>query len=326
MGVHPSGDGAAWDSIEAIDVDQPQGLDYRSQKHMAVGVRKRIMQEHSEFGDTTAGGIHKPGGCAVLGMEITDTAGDPTALVVADGTYRGHGLIWSYKTDSTDEGVLFCATAAAGASTTGDWTVMALHPDRQWKGGEVTWAGAHEFDASVDISGNVAIDGDLTVDGALLVDGTANCEDDVAFGADVSIDVSFSVGGNANVVGDVSIDGTLAMQDAVLTGDSTFTFDAIAGETGPTFKVFGDWSTKAIDTTYTARTDGCAVGFITQTAARTIHAETPAGTARVYNYAPANTRCGVTIFVKNGNTWCIRGDTTTYSASGVYWLPLGDNT
>ncbi len=228
MGAHPSGDGAAWDSLEAIDVDQPHGLDQRTINHIAIAVRKRIMQEHSEFGDTTAGGIHKPGGCAVLGMEITDTAGDPTALVVADGTYRGHGLVWSYKTDSTDEGVLFCATAAAGASTTGDWTVLALHPDRQWKGGDVTWAGAHEFDVSVDISTACYIDGSFEVlermhcfsneeiVGDLSVDGTA------AFGGDVSIDgtlcvanfvcdgtavvgTEFDVSGNADISGTLNI-------------------------------------------------------------------------------------------------------------------------
>ena len=107
--------------------------------------------EHAAFADATVGGIHKPGGCAVLGIE------DGTATVIEDGTVVGHGIIW----DNTE--ALWCCTAAAGASTTGDWTILQMNPNTQWKGGDVTWAGNHQFDASVDFSG-VDITGDLYVD------------------------------------------------------------------------------------------------------------------------------------------------------------------
>lgn len=157
MTVHSSGAGTSWN--ETLDVDQPHGLDYQEWNDIRIGVRKRIAEEHSSFADSTVGGIHKPGGAAVLG--IND--GTPGA---ADGTYRGHGLVW----DNTSR--LWCSTAVAGASTSGDQTVVLLHPDKQWGGQDVTWTGAHEFDASVDISGNVAMDGDLTVDGNVLFDGT----------------------------------------------------------------------------------------------------------------------------------------------------------
>ena len=186
MGVHANGDGAAWDSLEALDANQPHGLDYRESVHMAKAVRKRLEQEHSQFADSTVGGIHKPGGCAVLGVEYTD---DCTATVAADGTYRARGLVWSYS-DTSNFGVLFCNTSAAGTSTAGDFTVLKMHPDLQWAGGDVTWAGAHEFDASVDITGNVAVDGDVSVDGSS------------SFGGDVF------VGGDISVDGDIMFDGS----------------------------------------------------------------------------------------------------------------------
>lgn len=207
MGTHPSGDGVAWDSLEAIDVDQPHGKDYVTFNHMAIAVRKRISQEHSEFGDTTAGGIHKPGGCAILGMEITDDAGDPTALIVADGTYRGHGLVWDYEVETgANKGILWCATAAAGASTTGDWTVMKLHPDLQWGGGDVTWAGAHAFQGNVDMS-DVDITGSLDVSGAVDVDASIDCSDIYANG-DVSLSGTLKVATDFSLTGGMGIDGT----------------------------------------------------------------------------------------------------------------------
>lgn len=335
MAVHSSGSGSGW--LEDLDVDQPHGLDQRELNDLRVGIRLRAGQEHTDPADNTAGFIHIPGACAVLAMDITNAVGDPTGNVIADGTYRGHGLAWTYVVQAgANVGLLWCATAAAGASDTGDWTLVKLHPDLQWAGGDVTWAGAHEFDASMDISGNVAMDGDLTIDGKLIVDGdvaiggdfsvdgTADFGDDVAFVADVSIDASLSVGGNVNFVSDVSIDGTLVMQDAVLTGDSTFTFDAIAGETGPTFKIFGDWSSRVNNTEYIARTDGLVTAFKnTGGAAADIIGLTPAATQRVREKfsAPGSTDVVHIVFpVKNGNTWKVTGATT------VYWLPIGDNT
>jgi len=204
MSIHPDGTGTGWTNVEAVDVNQPHGKDYLYSQHIAKGVRKRMNQEHSTFADATVGGIHTPGGCAVLGMEITD---DCTAPVVGDGTYRGHGLLWSLSKDTSNFGVLWCSTKAAGSSTTGDWTVLKMHPDLQWSGQDVTWAGAHEFDASVDISGNVAMDGDLTIDGVLKVD--SSCEiSDVYINGDISMTGSIKVATDVSITGDMAIDGT----------------------------------------------------------------------------------------------------------------------
>jgi hypothetical protein len=320
LSVHPDGTGTGWTNVEAVDVNQPHGLDYLYSQHIAKGVRKRMNQEHSAFADATVGGIHKPGGCAVLAVEITD---DCTAPVVADGTYRARGLIWAHSKDTSNYGVLFCNTAAAGASTTGDWTVLKMHPDLQWSGGDVTWAGAHEFDASVDISGNVAMDGDCTIDGVLKVDSSVDFSD-VYIAGDCSVDSTFTVGGDAAFVSDVSIDGTLAMQNVVLTGDSTFTFDPIAGETGPTFNHLGDWSARANNTTYTARTDGEVYAIKTgSTSAQKIEGDTPSGTLKqvATNLSAAGVgSLSINFKVKKGDTWDVSG------ASTVYWLPYGDNT
>ena len=187
--VHSSGSGSSW--LEDLDVDQPHGEDYLEFNDLRIGIRLRAGQEHTDPADSTAGFIHKPGGCAILAMDITNAVGDPTGNVVADGTFRGHGLAWTYEVQAgANKGMLWCATAAAGLSTTGDWTLVKLHPDLQWAGGDITWQGAHEFDASVDISGNVAIDGDLTVDGSTSLGA------DVFVGGDLSIDGDFMLDGS----------------------------------------------------------------------------------------------------------------------------------
>ena len=131
-------------------------------------------------------------------------------------------------------------------------------------------------------------------------------------------DASVDISGNVGLDGDLSIDGTLAFQDAVLTGDSTFTFDPIAGETGPIFKIFGDWSSRSNNTTYTARTDG----FVTAigTAASQLNGYTPSGTVRCQVTPGVGENGTITMPVKGGNTWDVSG------AATVYWLPLGDNT
>lgn len=140
MSIHPDGSGTGWSNVESVDINQPHGKDYLYSQHIAKGIRKRAEQEHSTFADNTVGFIHKPGGAAVLG----ESDGTPGA---ADGTYRGHGLVWDLSSR------LWCSTAAAGASTSGDFTVMTLHPDKQWKGGDVTWAGAHEFAGTMSVAG-----------------------------------------------------------------------------------------------------------------------------------------------------------------------------
>ncbi|MHC4890585.1 MAG: bactofilin family protein, partial [Planctomycetota bacterium] len=253
MGVHATGTGTGWDEASP-DIDQPHGLDYREEQDIRKGVRKRINKEHVAFADATVGGEHKPGGCAVLGMDITD---DCTAGVAADGTYIGKGLVWALS-DASNWGVLFCATGD-GTAPTLDWTVMRIHPDLQWGGGCITWAAGHEFDASVDISGNVAMDGDLTVDGAFALGGNAKIV------GDCSVDSTFTVGGQAAFHDDVSMDA-----DLVVDGTGVFTsaldISGTLDVTGGVVSMFGarvavdsDAADLTSDTVYQAQTDGYVV-------------------------------------------------------------------
>ena len=179
MSIHPNGDGSGWTNVETVDVNQPHGKDYLYSQHIAIGVRKRMNQEHSTFADGTVGGIHKPGGAAVLG----ECDGTPGA---ADGTYRGHGIVWDLSSR------LWCSTALAGASTSGDFTVITLHPDKQWKGGDVTWAGEHDFNApvcfsAVDISNSLDVTGVLACGSTATIMKLLTCNSNAVFAGDVSI-------------------------------------------------------------------------------------------------------------------------------------------
>ena len=89
MSVTPDGTGTGWSAVEAVDVDQPVGLAYRHANHIAIGVRKRLAHEHTTFADATVGGIHKPGGCAIL--DIVDQTID---ISIDDSTYHGRNLIY----------------------------------------------------------------------------------------------------------------------------------------------------------------------------------------------------------------------------------------
>ena len=337
--VHSSGSGSGWN--ETLGVDEPHGLDFQEWNDIRIGIRLRAGQEHTAPADNTAGFIHTPGGCAILAMDITNAAGDPTGNVVADGTYRGHGLAWTYVVQAgANKGLLWCATAAAGASTTGDWTLVKLHPDLQWAGGDVTWAGGHQFDASLSVVNDVSVGGNLGVGGDFSVDSTSDFGGAVAMGGDLSIagtlkvatDITITgdmaVDGTSNLTGhvacgaDFSVDGTAVFQDTVVTGDSTFTFDPIAGETGPIFKILGDWSTRANNTTYTARTDGIALGIKTGGGDAILKIATPSGTLRQHANTQGQTSKAVSVLtpVKAGATWDVS------SGDVVYWLPIGDNT
>lgn len=314
MGVHPDGSGTSWDDLEAVDVDQPHGLDYRYANHIAKAVRKRLDKEHKEFGDSTAGGEHKPGGCAIL--DIVDQSVD---ISIDDSTYKGRNLIY----DQTNS-VFWCFTNTDGTASTPDGYKLMIGPKSICLGADFTWDGAHLFDASVDMS-DAAITGDLTIAGKLVVDGSADFSD-VFVAGDLSIAGTLKVTGDVSVPGDVkiatdlSVDGTTALQDTVITGDSTFTFDPIAGETGPTFKVLGDWSSRSNNTTYTARTDGFVVAR-RETGATTVKGYTPSGTlVSVGTPGQNNFDIAITFPVKGGNTWDVSG------AESVLWIPLGDNT
>ena len=189
--------------------------------------------------------------------------------------------------------------------------------------GDMTFTGGLEIDGSVDFSSPMWFDDSVDVQGLL------------ACASDVTVTGTLSCASDAGIAGDFSVDGTTVLSDTVLSGDVTFTFDPIAGETGPTAKIFGDWSTRAIDTTYSAaRTDGFVVCYVVvdDPTAMTIQGQTPAGTIVVsQRSAMDNTGTSlvlsVTFPVKNGDTWAVRGiDTTTYNSSSVLWIPFFDNT
>ena len=191
MTAHSDGLGKSWN--EAVDVDQPHGLDYREWNDIRIGTRKRMEQEHASFADSTVGGIHKPGEVAV--MYVSDgTTGDISTLT------RGHGVLW----DSSSR--LWCNTALAGVSSESELALLSLHPDKQWDGGDVTWQGSHQFDASVDITV-------LNIDASLSVGGHSDFSDAIF---DWSVDISgaldcsvLSVDSGACFGGDVSFDGNI---------------------------------------------------------------------------------------------------------------------
>ena len=197
MGSHPSGDGVAWDSLEAVDVDQPHGLDYRYAQHLAKAVRKRNDKEHEGYGDTTAGGEHLPGKCGV--MLVHDDTADFTAYI--DSTTAPLGSM-AYCISNAE---LWCMTATASGGSP-DATIVKLGRSSLCLGDDMTFTGALEvdgsidftstvwFDDSVDVVGqlacgtNLAVVRDLTVGGKSEFDGTSNFNDGVAFGAEISVD------------------------------------------------------------------------------------------------------------------------------------------
>lgn len=210
--AHPDGSGTSWE--EDVDVDRPHGLDYRYSNHIAKAVRKRSDKEHEAYGDTTAGGEHVPGWCKVL--KHVDGTADVSGA--ADATlFQYNGLVHSMGNQS-----LWCITGAVG-----DPTVLLLDPNTQYKGGDITWTGAQEFDASVDFTtlhvdasaefaGKAQFDGTVNFDGAadftdVRIDGTLDVYDRADFSSmGVSGDVTFS--GGVEFDGAVKIDGSVQVE------------------------------------------------------------------------------------------------------------------
>ncbi len=336
MGVHASGDGAAWDSLENLDVDQPHGLDYRESVHMAKAVRLRLDQEHTTFGDSTAGGIHMPGGVAVLGMELTDDGGDITAVVVGDGTYRARGLVWAW--DGSADARLWCSTKAAGNSTTGDWTLLALHPDKQWGGRDVTWAGDHEFGGDVDITGDVSVGGALYVDasadfsGAVNITGTFEVTGNVGITGDLTMSGTLKVATDVSITGDMGIDGTsnffdeVDFSDVYLRGDVTGSALGIVAIFGA--RTFTDTVAGALVHTsiYKAQCDG----FLTVTSATdgnafTIFAEqtdTSPDVVVAYTESNSNITNGVTVPIRKDDYVQV-AQTEGAAAAIMSFVPIG---
>lgn len=204
MTAHSDGNGSSWN--ENLDVDQPHGLDYQEFNDIRIGTRLRMSSGHTDFADNTVGGIHKPGGAGVLGMEITsDATGDITSGVISDGTYQGRGMIWAY--DGSQDARLWCSTADSESTAATDFTLMLLNPDKQWDGGDVTWLGEHAFNEPVEFS-SVDISGSLDCTGALACGSTVGIENKLTCASAISVDASGDFS-DAGFVGDVTINGSI---------------------------------------------------------------------------------------------------------------------
>lgn len=236
MAVHSDGLGVTWGDIENLDVDQPHGLDYRQLNHIAKAVRKRLNKEHVDFGDSTAGGEHVPGGCAVL--DIVDASDDVTDGW-NDGTYTGGGLVYSLC------GALYvCSTLDTTYDGATDVTLVKLHPDTQWGGQDVTWTSGHEFDASVDITGNLAVDGDISCDGTghfgtLVSVGDFSMDGTAVFGGDVSIDGAVKIDGTACEFGKTAGIGLFYDPTAYTGGETSTLGNSLIFKMGTTGAIAG---------------------------------------------------------------------------------------
>ncbi len=234
MAVHSTGTGSGW--LETLDVDQPHGLTYREFNDFRIGIRKRFSQQHTAPADATAGGLHKPGKTSIL---LTDTTAN-LATYLADSSCAEFALACSTLT-----GRIFYMNDA-----TNEWIKLPLQSASFCMGGDFTWTGGHEFDASVrfdgtatfadgaEFSGAVRIQGSFCSIGTLYVDGTVDFTGTVTFDnsiqvkgqaeftAGVVFDDSVAVTGalvcasNANVTGDFS--GTGTMMDRIVKAWASF--------------------------------------------------------------------------------------------------------
>jgi len=181
MGVHASGDGAAWDSLEALGVDQPHGLDYRESIHMAKAVRKRLSQEHALFADSTVGGAHTPGGSGVL--MVDSTADMDTFAAAADLTSaHAYGIACCTEADATGATLFYFDSATSATTLPVSWNNIKTDVTHLF-GAEITVGPPMVFQNTVDCSANlnvdssadfsdVAITGDLSINGDFMLDGS----------------------------------------------------------------------------------------------------------------------------------------------------------
>lgn len=211
MSVHPNGLGITWD--EDLDVDQPQGLDYRSWNHLAKSVRKRIEKQHTDFGDDTIGGEHLPGKTSVLMVDTT--ANFTTYLGSFCMAEFGLGYVVAtgklyYVNDATtditlvmlnpsslcsDVSLIWNAEAEFSAPVLFDDTVTFLDPVDMSDvvvAGSLCVAGGAYFDASMDVSGSFEHDG------------TGNFNDAVDISTIRIINIA-EITGHLSVFGDVSL-------------------------------------------------------------------------------------------------------------------------
>lgn len=199
MGTHPDGTGTGWDACEAVDVDQPEGLDYRYVVHVAKAVRKRNDKEHEAYADTTAGGEHLPGGCRVLGI-IDSTADLSASAGIADydvttTKFIGRGIIY----DQTSN-VLWCLTNSDGTTTNDPYALM-WGPKSICLDADYSWTGTHEF-SSVDISGSLDLTGHFACGSEIVGEISAS------FSGEVDISQTLNCASDVNVAGGFGVDGT----------------------------------------------------------------------------------------------------------------------
>ena len=210
MGTHASGDGAAWDNLEALDVDQPHGLDYRESVHMAKAVRKRLSQEHELFADATVGGKHTPGGAGIL---MVDSTADMDTFAAAADLTSAHafGVACNPAADPTGATLFYFSDATVTTTLPVSWNNILTEITHSFGArSEITVGVPVIFDQSTGFTGDAGFT-NLGVGGEFSVDGTADFAGDVAFEADISVDGTADFGGDVAVVGDLSVDGALAV-------------------------------------------------------------------------------------------------------------------
>jgi hypothetical protein len=314
--AHPDGSGTDWE--EDVDVDRPHGLDYRYINHLAKAYRKRNDKEHEAIGDGTAGGEHVPGIAQVL-RQVDGTADVSGAY---DATlFQANGLV-----HSSGHQTLWCVTGPAG-----DPTVMLIDPDSQCKGADITWRGAQQFDASVDMT-ICHVDGSATFTGPVRFEGSA---------AVASFDgtVDFSV---AAFDGTVDFGKRADFSTIAVAGDATFQHAVQIDETlhvvgqltlGGKAAVWGAWASKDGTTTYLAESDGFVLASVDAQDIAKIRGRSdgnnPPTTLRVRNqntylYSSPNTvYAGLTMPVRKGDYWEVDASGSTTPTMTVFWLPLG---
>ncbi len=358
MSVHPNGDGEAW--VEDVDVDQPHGLDYRYENHIAKAMRLRTEKEHKAFGDTTAGGEHVPGRVQHLAFE--DGTSDVTQPF-SDGSYNSHCQVW----DTSSR--VWCITG--DDSYTGETPkVVKTHPDKQWEGGDVTWQGAHEFDASVDFTGAISFDGTADfgeVDGSISIGDTLRFDggtsqiliaddsltiDNETVDKGVRVDCTWTftkavdftassviMNGNMNITGAggapgalgnlrITSDGELDFSEGTMILDATSTMSVcgdVSASGGGNWSILGDWSSVgyAVNTTYgPTPTDGFVVGYAQNTTNLSMYTDSNAApvTKRWLSNGASGKRSNFMCPVREGDFWCLS------HGSGAGDTAIGDGT
>ena len=214
---------------------------------------------------------------------------------------------------------------------------MKLHPSDQWGGGDVTWAGAQQFDATACFDGEVefAAAVDFSADATVTIGGDLTLSGIASFAGDVSVEGNLAIGTDLTVTGGVGIDGTsnffseADFSNVYLRGD-------ITGSALGVVSVFGAFSNQDDDGNamlkahaYLANQDGFVTASVNLTNGATVYGhigatDDPAGAgteiARESNTADTGYRY-VTFPVAKGKYFELT--TTSANAITIYWHPVG---